>query len=98
MKAKTIVVAAVALMFSVGAYAQNPAGGPGPHPRLTPEQRAARKAERKAKLAQMTPAERKAFKQAHREQRQARLNAMTPEQRERHERKRDARRALKGKV
>lgn len=81
MKAKMMVAAVLALFLSAGAYAQSQTDVS--RPRLTPEQRAARKAERKAKLAQMTPQERKAFKQAHREQRQARLNAMTPEQRER---------------
>ncbi len=81
MKAKMTLAVMAALLISVGAYAQ---GQPEVHkarPKLTTEQREARKAEVKAKLAQMTPAERKAFKQAHREQRQARLNAMTPEQR-----------------
>ncbi len=74
-------MAVVALFLSVGAFAQSQPETPGARPRLTTEQREAKKAEMKAKLAQMTPAERKAFRQAHREQMQARLNAMTPEQR-----------------
>ncbi len=53
------------------------------HPRLTPDQKAARHAENKAKLAAMSPAERKAFRQTHREQREARLAAMSPEKRQR---------------
>ncbi len=96
MNAKSIVIAVIAAFLSVGTYAQNPAQTGKSH--LTPEQRAVRKAERKAKLAQMSPEERKAFKQAHREQRQARLNAMSPEQRDRVMRKREARRAAKGKA
>lgn len=83
MKTKGLMTAVVALFLSVGAYAQSQTAVPNAKPRLTPEQRQARKAEHKAKLAQMTPAERKAFKQTHREQRQARLNTMTPEKRER---------------
>ncbi|AQG81935.1 hypothetical protein [Spirosoma montaniterrae] len=96
MNTKTIAAVAIALFLSVGAYAQNPTPSSKPH--LTPEQRAARKADRKAKLAQMSPEERKAFKQTHREQRQARLNAMTPEQRDRVMRRKEARRAAKGKA
>ncbi|MBO0930562.1 hypothetical protein [Fibrella aquatilis] len=53
------------------------------HPRLTPEQKMARKAEMKAKLDAMSPQERKAFRQAHREHRQAKLAAMSPEKRQR---------------
>ena len=81
MKAKMMMAAVIALFMSVGAYAQSQTDVYKVKPKLTPEQREARKAERRAKLAQMTSAERKAFKQAHREQMQARLNAMTPEQR-----------------
>ncbi len=39
--------------------------------------------ERKAKFDKMTPAEREAFKQTHRQQREARMANMTPEQRAR---------------
>ncbi|MBO0936161.1 hypothetical protein J2I47_06345 [Fibrella sp. HMF5335] len=53
------------------------------HQHLTPEQKMARKAEMKAKLAAMSPAEREAFRQAHREHRQAKLAAMSPEKRQR---------------
>ena len=53
------------------------------HPRLTPEQKDARKAEHKAKLDAMSPTERQAFKQAHHDQRQAKLAAMSPEKRQR---------------
>lgn len=52
------------------------------HPHLTPDQKAARHAENKAKLAAMSPAEHKAFRH-HREQREARLAAMSPEKRQR---------------
>ena len=78
-----MMTAVAALFLSVGAYAQSQTNVLNARPRPTPEQRQARKAEHKAKLAQMTPAERKAFKQTHHQQRQARLNAMTPEKRER---------------
>jgi protein CpxP len=81
MNAKGIVVAVAALFLSVGAYAQSqPEASTGKH-RLTLNERKAKRAEIKAKLAQMTPEERKAFKQAHHDRMQARLNAMTPEQR-----------------
>ncbi|QJW91575.1 hypothetical protein HNV11_20420 [Spirosoma taeanense] len=95
MNVKTMVVALMALFMSAGAYAQSQTQVYKVKPRLTSEQRAARKAEMKAKLAQMTPAERKAFKQAHRQQMQARLNAMTPEQRERVMQRRREHKALK---
>ena len=85
---KTMKLLAVALLLSAGAYAQTPpANHPaGPHPdhrNMTPEQRAARKAERKAAFAKMTPAEQKAFRENHRAQREARLNALPADKRER---------------
>lgn len=95
MNVNGMITAALALMLSVGAYAQSQTQVHKVKPRRSPEQRAAHKQEMKAKLAQMTPAERKAFKQTHREQRQDRLNAMTPEQRERFMQRREQRKALK---
>jgi hypothetical protein len=89
MKKKLSLLAVMALFLSAGAYAQSQ-----PHVHkakipLTPEERTERKADRKARLAGMTLAERKAFKQTHQAQRQARLNAMTPEKRaKKEERKR----------
>lgn len=81
MNIKSMLVAVAALLLSVGAYAQSQTQVYKVKPKLTPEQREAKRAEMKAKIAQMTPEERAAFKKAHREQMQARLNAMTPEQR-----------------
>lgn len=89
---KTIKLLAVALLLSAGAYAQNsplppttvtpPAAGQRPRD-MTPEQRAALKAQHKAKMDAMTPDERKAFRKEHQEKREARLSSMTAEQRER---------------
>ncbi len=87
---KTIKLVVAILLLSAGAYAQSPstAGSPAHqglhkgHGHRTPEQRAAKKAERKAKFAQMTPDERKAFREAHRAQRQAKLNALPADKRE----------------
>jgi protein CpxP len=97
MKTKRIILAVLALFLSMGAFAQSQ---PDVHihkakGQLTPEERTARRAEHKAKMASMTPTERKAFKQAHREQRQARLNAMTPEQRAKAEERRKLRKVGK---
>ena len=90
-----MLVTVMALCISVGAYAQTQTEVYKVKPRFTPEQREARKAERKAKLAQMTPEERKAFKQAHRERLQARINSMTPEQREQFMERKRQRKSLK---
>ncbi|MEZ0483929.1 hypothetical protein [Fibrella aquatica] len=84
---KTMKLLAVALLLSAGAYAQTkPAARAtithkGTHRTLTTEQRATMKAERKAKFEKMTPAERKAFKTAHRAKRQAKLDAMPADKR-----------------
>ena len=83
MKTKLSLLAVMALFLSVGAFAQSQ-----PHVHkakipMIPEEQTDRRADRKAKMAAMTPAERKAFKQTHQAQQQARLNAMTPEQRAR---------------
>ncbi len=93
MKLKLCAAAVLALFLSVGAYAQ-----PDVHKakiRLAPEERAARKLDHKAQMANMTPTERKAFKQAHHNQRQARINAMTPEQRVKKEARRKTRKETK---
>lgn len=95
MKTKRSVLAIMALFLSMGAFAQSQ---PEVHKKKTlrtTEERTAHKMEHKAKLANMTPAERKAFKQAHHEKRQARLNAMTPEQRAKAEERRRLRKASK---
>ena len=83
MKANTMIAAIMALFLSVGAYAQIQTDVHKARPRLSPEEWAARRTEKKMEMARMTPAERKAFKQTHRAQRQARLNAMSPEKRAR---------------
>lgn len=81
MKTKLCGLAILALFLSVGAQAQSQPDVHKAKIRPTPEEYAAQKLDRKTQLAKMTPAERKAFKQAHHNQRQARLNAMTPKQR-----------------
>ncbi|MDB5242809.1 MAG: hypothetical protein JWP57_3434 [Spirosoma sp.] len=96
MKTKLSLFAIMALFLSVGAYAQSQ-----PHVHkakipLTPEDQTDHKVDHKAKLAGMTPTERKAFKQTHQAQRQARLNTMTPEQRARKEERRRLHKETKG--
>lgn len=98
MKTKLCVAAVLALFVSVGAQAQSQPDAHKAKIRPTPEERTARKMERKAQLAAMTPAERKAFKQAHQDQRQARLNAMTPEQRAKKIERRQTRKTIKRAV
>ncbi len=83
MKTNTMIAAILVMFLSVGAYAQNQPDVHKAKPRLSPEEWAAKRTEKKMELARMTPAERKAFKQTHRQQRQARLNAMSPEKRAR---------------
>ena len=93
MKMKWYATALLASLVSVSAQAQSDV-----HKakiRQTPEDRTARKLDRETQLAAMSPAERKAFKQAHQEQRQARLNAMTPEQRTKAEQRRRIRKESK---
>jgi protein CpxP len=97
MKANRNILTVLALFLSMGAFAQSQ---PDVHihkakGQLSPEERTARREAHKAKMASMTPAERKAFKQAHHDQRQARLNAMTPEQRAKAEERRKLRKAGK---
>lgn len=96
MRTKLFAVAILALLFSVGgAQAQNQPDVHKARIRPTPEERMTQKTERKAEVAAMTPAERKAFKKAHRDQRQARLNAMTPEKRLKVEERRRVRKETK---
>lgn len=89
----------LALFLSVGAQAQNQPDVHKAKIHPTPDQRIARKLDHKAQMANMTPAERKAFKQTHRDQRQTRLNVMTPERRakikERHRLRKTIKRAGK---
>ena len=94
MKTKCSMLALMALFLSMGAFAQSQPSVQ-KKSQLTPEERVARKMEHKAKLAGMTPAERKAFKQAHHDKRQARLNAMTPDQRAKAEERRRLRKESK---
>lgn len=81
-------LAGLVFLLSSGAYAQSQLHVHKAKIRMTPEERTERKAERKMKLANMTPAEGKAFKQTHQAQRQDRLQAMTPEQRAKKEERR----------
>lgn len=87
---KTMKLLIAALLLSAGAYAQSQPATTATadrvsnhqgHGAITPEQRAAMKAERKAKFDKMTPDERKAFRETHRAQRQAKLNAMPADKR-----------------
>ena len=81
MNTRRVIVAIGALFLSVGAYAQDQTATLEKRPHLTIDERKAKQAERKARLARMTPQERSAFRQAHHDRMQTRLNAMTPEQR-----------------
>ncbi|MBO0951282.1 DUF3106 domain-containing protein [Fibrella forsythiae] len=87
---KTMKLLVAALLLSAGAYAQSQptppatpdmAGRHRGHGSMTPEQRAAMKAERKARFDKMTPDERKAFRETHRAQRQAKLDALPADKR-----------------
>ncbi len=74
----------IALLATTATFAQTMPSPPTMrHPRHTPEEKAARKADHKAKMAAMSPQERKAFRQTHRQQREARLAEMSPEKRQR---------------
>ncbi|GAB3890185.1 hypothetical protein [Spirosoma agri] len=81
MNTRRVIVALVALFLSIGAYAQDQTAAPKGKPRLTIEERKAKQAAMKAKLAQMSPEERSTFRKAHHERMQTQLKAMTPEQR-----------------
>lgn len=76
MKIRFIAAALVATCISAGAFAQTE------KPHLTKEERVARREEVKAKLAAMTPEERKAFKETQREKMKEKMANMTPDQRE----------------
>lgn len=96
MKTKLFAVAVPVLLFLMGgAQAQNQPDVHIAKIRPTPEERVIQKTERKATVAAMKPAERKAFKKTHRDQRQARLNAMTPEQRLKTDQRRRVRKETK---
>jgi hypothetical protein len=64
MNMRKLMMAGVACLLAVATYAQ-------PGPKRSPEERAARKAQRRAQLDAMSPAERQAFRKTHREQREA---------------------------
>ena len=96
MKTKLFAVTVLALLFSVGdAQAQNQPDVHIARIRPTPEDRMIQKTERKATVAAMKPAERKAFKKTHRDQRQARLDAMMPKKRLKVEERRRVRKETK---
>ena len=91
MKIRFLAAAIVATFVSVSAYAQ------AEKPHLSKEDRVARREEMKAKLAAMTPEERKAFKETQREKIKERLSSMTPEQREKAKERMQARRERVGR-
>lgn len=91
MKIRLLTATAVATLISIGAFAQTE------KPRLTKEERVARREEMKTKLAAMTPDERKAFKETQREKLKEKWAAMTPEQREKAKERLQARRERHGK-
>lgn len=95
MKTKLCIAALLGLFLAIGTQAQSQPDVHKAKIHSTPEERTARKSERKVKVAAMTPAERKAFKQTHRNQRQARLNAMTPQKRTKVEERRRVRKEIK---
>lgn len=81
MKTHFLAATLLATLLSVGAYAQTtPQRTEKPH--LTKEERVARREEMKAKLAAMSPEDRKAMKETQREKMKEKMATMTPEQRE----------------
>lgn len=95
MKANPILATVLILFVSLSVYAQSPSGLYTRKHHRSPEERAAKRAERKLRMMDMTHAERRTFKKALRKQRVARLSAMTPEKRarviERHRQRREGR-------
>ncbi len=91
MKIRFLTALIVATFISVGAFAQ------AEKPRLTKEERVARREEMKAKLSAMTPEERKAFKETQRDKMREKLATMTPEQREKAKDRLQTRRERHGK-
>jgi len=91
MKTRFLAAVIVATFISASAFAQTE------KPRLSKEERVARREEMKAKLAAMTPEERKAFKETQREKIKEKLASMTPEQREKAKERIQARRERQGK-
>lgn len=83
MKTNIMIAAALVMFLSVSAYAQIQPDVHIAKPHLSLEEQAVKRTEKKMELSRMTPAERKAFKQTHRQQRQDRLKAMSPEKRAR---------------
>lgn len=102
MKIRLSAAAIIAVFVSVSAFAQTttpsatpPVGNP---KRLTKEERMARRQEMKATLADMTPEERKAFKEARRGKLREKWDNMTPEQREKAKAQLQNRRERRGKL
>ena len=91
MKIRFLAAVIVATFMSAGAFAQTE------KPHLTKEERMAKRDEMKTKLAAMTPAERKAFKETQRDKMREKLATMTPEQREKAKERLQARRERHGK-
>ncbi len=91
MKTRFLAAVIVATFMSVGAFAQ------AEKPHLTKEDRVARREDMKAKLAAMTPEERRAFKETQRDKMRDKLSAMTPEQREKAKERLQVRRERHGK-
>jgi periplasmic protein CpxP/Spy len=90
MKTNRLLTLAAALLLSAGAIAQTTPAAPAPtaptdqmsmgHPKLSREERVARKLEMKAKVAAMSPDERQTFKAERRAKLEQKWATMTPEQ------------------
>ncbi|MBO0949587.1 hypothetical protein [Fibrella forsythiae] len=76
MRTRFLAASIIAVFISAGAFAQTE------KPHLSKEERVARREEMKAKLAAMSPEERKAFKESQREKLKEKMANMTPDQRE----------------
>ncbi|GAB4027356.1 hypothetical protein [Spirosoma gilvum] len=96
MKTRFLATAFIVASMSIGALAQS-AQSPTDKPHLTKEERIAKRQELKAKLAAMTPEERKVFREAQREKLKEKWASLTPEQREKAKERLQARRERLGK-
>ncbi len=107
MKTNRLIVLVAALLISASTFAQTTPVAPSStapadqmamrHPKLSREERAARKLEKKVKLSAMSPAERKAFKASHRAELEKKWATLTPEQQNQARERVMQRRAMRGK-
>ncbi len=105
----THIAACILLVVGTTAFAQTPAAtssvpGPSVHKaKIDPAPAGAmtikeeHKAEKKAKLAAMSPDERKAYKADRKAKKEAKLAAMTPEQRKQHDQRKADKKAARTK-